>query len=83
MWSYDIFFFLSYFLLTMIISRESSEDYLVKMQGGWLRFEWLFVQICRPKGKYKYSGQWKHSRFHGCGVYEVNGLTIWVSAKFL
>ncbi|KAI5080055.1 hypothetical protein GOP47_0005534 [Adiantum capillus-veneris] len=29
------------------------------------------------KGHYKYAGQWKHSRFHGCGVYEVNGRAIW------
>lgn len=29
------------------------------------------------KGHYKYAGQWKHSRFHGCGVYEVNGRPIW------
>ncbi|MCO5609935.1 hypothetical protein L7F22_064170 [Adiantum nelumboides] len=29
------------------------------------------------KGRYKYAGQWKHSRFHGCGVYEINGRMIW------
>lgn len=29
------------------------------------------------KGHYKYAGQWKHSRFHGCGVYEVNGRSLW------
>ncbi len=30
------------------------------------------------KGHYKYAGQWKHSRMHGCGVYELNGRQVWV-----
>ncbi|MQM19636.1 hypothetical protein Taro_052645 [Colocasia esculenta] len=31
------------------------------------------VHFCnREKGRYKYAGQWKHGRMHGCGVYEVN-----------
>ncbi|XP_021899087.1 protein TIC 100 [Carica papaya] len=29
------------------------------------------------KGRYRYAGQWKHSRMHGCGVYEVNERTIY------
>eukprot|EP01018_Ginkgo_biloba_P018254 Gb_21241 [translate_table: standard] len=29
------------------------------------------------KGLYRYAGQWKHSRMHGCGVYEVNRRQIW------
>ncbi|XWS28620.1 hypothetical protein CRYUN_Cryun25bG0086300 [Craigia yunnanensis] len=28
------------------------------------------------KGRYRYAGQWKHGRMHGCGVYEVNERTI-------
>lgn len=34
----------------------------------------------REKGRYRYAGQWKHGRFHGCGVYEVNERTIYVGA---
>ncbi|KAL9672806.1 hypothetical protein QQ045_029058 [Rhodiola kirilowii] len=35
--------------------------------------EWVKVFGKNPeKGRYRYAGQWKHSRFHGCGVYEVN-----------
>lgn len=33
----------------------------------------------REKGRYRYAGQWKHGRMHGCGVYEVNERTIYVS----
>lgn len=29
------------------------------------------------KGLYRYAGQWKHSRMHGCGVYEVNRCLMW------
>ncbi|BBN01371.1 hypothetical protein MPTK1_2g06920 [Marchantia polymorpha subsp. ruderalis] len=29
------------------------------------------------RGHYRYSGQWKHNRMHGCGLYEVNGRQIW------
>eukprot|EP00850_Spirogloea_muscicola_P023413 SM000354S13408 [mRNA] locus=s354:28525:33934:- [translate_table: standard] len=29
------------------------------------------------KGHYKYAGQWKQNRMHGCGVYEVNGRQLW------
>ncbi|XVF05238.1 hypothetical protein REPUB_Repub05bG0154900 [Reevesia pubescens] len=29
------------------------------------------------KGRYRYAGQWKHGRMHGCGVYEVNERTIY------
>lgn len=32
----------------------------------------------REKGRYRYAGEWKHGRMHGCGVYELNERTIWV-----
>lgn len=32
------------------------------------------------KGRYRYAGQWKHGRMHGCGVYEINERTIFVCA---
>lgn len=46
---------------------------------SWIEKEgWIEMYDELPeKGHYKYAGQWKHSRFHGCGVYEVNGRTIW------
>lgn len=28
--------------------------------------------LSREKGRYRYAGQWKHGRMHGCGVFEVN-----------
>ena len=31
----------------------------------------LFIDD-REKGRYRYAGQWKHGRMHGCGVYSVN-----------
>uniref|UniRef100_A0A7N0RD03 MORN repeat-containing protein n=1 Tax=Kalanchoe fedtschenkoi TaxID=63787 RepID=A0A7N0RD03_KALFE len=35
--------------------------------------EWVKVFGKNPeKGRYRYAGQWKHSRMHGCGVYYVN-----------
>ncbi|CAE6115150.1 unnamed protein product [Arabidopsis arenosa] len=35
--------------------------------------EWVTQFGKKPeKGRYRYAGQWKHSRMHGCGVYEVN-----------
>eukprot|EP00262_Sarcandra_glabra_P006041 TRINITY_DN18076_c0_g2_i1.p1 TRINITY_DN18076_c0_g2~~TRINITY_DN18076_c0_g2_i1.p1 ORF type:complete len:852 (+),score=197.95 TRINITY_DN18076_c0_g2_i1:117-2558(+) len=35
--------------------------------------EWIRLFGQKPeKGRYRYSGQWKHGRMHGCGVYEVN-----------
>ncbi|XP_074312435.1 protein TIC 100 [Silene latifolia] len=35
--------------------------------------EWIRQFGRKPeKGRYRYAGQWKHSRMHGCGVYEVN-----------
>lgn len=35
--------------------------------------EWIKQFGKKPeKGRYKYAGQWKHGRMHGCGVYEVN-----------
>ncbi|XP_068658976.1 protein TIC 100-like [Aristolochia californica] len=39
--------------------------------------EWVRQFGKKPeKGRYKYAGQWKHSRMHGCGVYEVNNRVI-------
>ncbi|KAJ1686104.1 hypothetical protein LUZ63_017494 [Rhynchospora breviuscula] len=38
------------------------------------RKAWLKYFGWKPeKGRYRYAGQWKHGRMHGCGVYEVNG----------
>lgn len=34
----------------------------------------------REKGRYRYAGQWKHGRMHGCGVYEVNERILYVGA---
>lgn len=40
----------------------------------------LSCSSVREKGRYRYAGQWKHGRMHGCGLYEVNERTIYVSA---
>ncbi|KAG8362942.1 hypothetical protein BUALT_BualtUnG0021000 [Buddleja alternifolia] len=38
--------------------------------------EWVRQFGQKPeKGRYRYAGQWKHGRMHGCGVYEVNERT--------
>ncbi|KAL5081870.1 hypothetical protein RYX36_010291 [Vicia faba] len=29
------------------------------------------------KGRYRYAGQWKHGRMHGCGIYEFNERIIY------
>ncbi|CAJ1955801.1 unnamed protein product [Sphenostylis stenocarpa] len=35
--------------------------------------EWVRQFGSKPeKGRYRYAGQWKHGRMHGCGVFEVN-----------
>ncbi|KAL6204948.1 hypothetical protein ACLB2K_022214 [Fragaria x ananassa] len=40
--------------------------------------EWIKHFGRKPeKGRYRYAGQWKHARMHGCGVYEVNERTIY------
>ncbi|KAL3850336.1 hypothetical protein ACJIZ3_012218 [Penstemon smallii] len=40
--------------------------------------EWIRQFGQKPeKGRYRYAGQWKHGRMHGCGVYEVNERTTW------
>ncbi|XP_034688262.1 protein TIC 100 [Vitis riparia] len=40
--------------------------------------EWIKQFGRKPeKGRYRYAGQWKHGRMHGCGVYEVNERTIY------
>ncbi|GER34415.1 MORN (Membrane Occupation and Recognition Nexus)repeat-containing protein [Striga asiatica] len=39
--------------------------------------DWIRLFGRKPeKGRYRYAGQWKHGRMHGCGVYEVNEKTI-------
>ncbi|KAL5709603.1 hypothetical protein ACHQM5_020270 [Ranunculus cassubicifolius] len=50
-----------------------------KLAGGWREIpfyennEWIKQFGQKPeKGRYRYAGQWKHGRMHGCGVYEVN-----------
>lgn len=42
----------------------------------------LLILLCsiREKGRYRYAGQWKHGRMHGCGLYEVNERTTYVSS---
>lgn len=45
---------------------------------------YIYIYIyTREKGRYRYAGQWKHSRMHGCGVYEVNEKTIYVCANLI
>ncbi|KAG0480653.1 hypothetical protein HPP92_011511 [Vanilla planifolia] len=40
--------------------------------------EWVEIYGEKPeKGRYRYAGQWKHGRMHGCGVLEVNERTIY------
>ncbi|CAL5424068.1 unnamed protein product [Camellia sinensis] len=35
--------------------------------------EWIRQFGRKPeKGRYRYAGEWKHGRMHGCGIYEVN-----------
>lgn len=40
--------------------------------------EWIdYFEDMPETGHYRYAGQWKHGRMHGCGVYEVNRRTVW------
>ncbi|XP_073140794.1 protein TIC 100-like [Henckelia pumila] len=40
--------------------------------------EWIRQFGEKPeKGRYRYAGQWKHGRMHGCGVYELNERTTY------
>lgn len=40
--------------------------------------EWVRQFGRKPeKGRYRYAGQWKHGRMHGCGLYEVNERTTY------
>lgn len=42
------------------------------------RDDWITQFGRKPeKGRYRYAGQWKHARMHGCGVYEVNERPIY------
>ncbi|KAL4182467.1 hypothetical protein AMTRI_Chr11g150240 [Amborella trichopoda] len=54
------------------------EDTVAKADG-WREIpfyendEWIRQFGKKPeKGRYRYAGQWKHGKMHGCGVYEVN-----------
>lgn len=44
---------------------------------------YFIVSLGRGKGRYRYAGQWKHGRMHGCGVYEVNEQMISVGVNFI
>ncbi|XP_023753045.1 protein TIC 100 [Lactuca sativa] len=40
--------------------------------------EWVRQFGQKPeKGRYRYAGQWKHGRMHGCGVFELNERTTY------
>ncbi|KAH9328224.1 hypothetical protein KI387_000332, partial [Taxus chinensis] len=40
--------------------------------------EWIeYFGEMPERGHYRYAGQWKHGRMHGCGVYEVNRRLVW------
>ncbi|KAF2300736.1 hypothetical protein GH714_015432 [Hevea brasiliensis] len=40
--------------------------------------EWIRQFGRKPeKGRYRYAGEWKHGRMHGCGVYVVNERTLY------
>ncbi|KAH9660129.1 protein TIC100 [Citrus sinensis] len=42
------------------------------------RDEWITEFGKKPeKGRYRYAGQWKHGRMHGCGLYEINERPIY------
>ncbi|PON46014.1 MORN motif [Parasponia andersonii] len=59
------------------------EDSIALAEGSheipfYERDEWVQIYGRKPeKGRYRYSGQWKHSRMHGCGVYVINERTIY------
>ncbi|KAG5239255.1 protein TIC [Salix suchowensis] len=55
----------------------------VRLAGGQYEIpfyendEWIRQFGEKPeKGRYRYAGEWKHGRMHGCGVYEVNERTM-------
>ncbi|CAH9148432.1 unnamed protein product [Cuscuta epithymum] len=56
----------------------------IELAGGYYqtpfyeRREWIRHFGKKPEtGQYKYAGQWKHGRMHGCGVYKVNERKIY------
>ncbi|CAA2995015.1 TIC 100 [Olea europaea subsp. europaea] len=59
------------------------EDSLLLANGNYEipfyeKEEWIRQFGKKPeKGRYRYAGQWKHGRMHGCGVYEVNERTTY------
>lgn len=38
----------------------------------------MVIVYDREKGRYRYAGEWKHGRMHGCGVYVVNERMLYV-----
>ncbi|XP_047317096.1 protein TIC 100 [Impatiens glandulifera] len=54
------------------------EDTMLMHDGNWeVPFyeneEWVNSFGSKPeKGRYRYAGEWKHGRMHGCGVYDFN-----------
>lgn len=68
---------ISSFVLSTYI-RDFSVNFLLKLV---LPFNVRSSSYVREKGRYRYAGQWKHARMHGCGVYEVNERTIYVGAR--
>ncbi|KAH7292956.1 hypothetical protein KP509_28G005300 [Ceratopteris richardii] len=59
-------------------AEEQLEEHGMEMEAWDEKDTWVEIYGDKPeKGKYKYAGQWKHNRFHGCGVYEINGRVIW------
>lgn len=71
-----------------LLSKPSSWIHNRAVIGFHLQFHKFcncFINCClgfsnREKGRYKYAGQWKHSRMHGCGVFEVNERIIYVGS---
>ncbi|KAF5727507.1 MORN repeat-containing protein isoform 1 [Tripterygium wilfordii] len=56
----------------------------VQLAGGnyeipfYERDTWIKEFGRKPeKGRYRYAGQWKQGRMHGCGIYEVNERSIY------
>lgn len=45
-------------------------------------YEWSLYLSYREKGRYRYAGQWKHGRMHGCGLYEINERPIYVGPVY-
>ncbi|XWS71515.1 hypothetical protein CRYUN_Cryun03dG0144500 [Craigia yunnanensis] len=60
-----------------------SRDFMIPEDREWLEMDVedsIRLAEGQEKGRYRYAGQWKHGRMHGCGVYEVNERTIYMHA---